>query len=262
MIRRALVSAAIATSLGVFFFGRSAASYVGTSVGWVRDTVKDCVPIEFEINRARGMLKNLIPEIRANMHLIAKEEVEVERLAKQIATDQSRLDKDRGEMVRLRTDAAGGQSTLHYSGRSYTLDQVKADLSGRFERYKTNEATLSSLAQMHVARQRSLDAARGKLDNMLVVKRQLEVETEHLDARLKMVEAAQATSDYNFDDSQLSRAKELVTDLRTRLDVAERLVHSETYLRDEIPLEPEARENILDEVAEYFGSAGQKLAKE
>ena len=57
---------------------------------------------------------------------------------------------------------------------------------------------------------------------MLAAKRKLEVDVEHLEARLKMVEAAQTTSDYAFDDSRLSRVKELITDLRTRLDVAER----------------------------------------
>ncbi|HWB00346.1 MAG TPA: hypothetical protein VG713_17750 [Pirellulales bacterium] len=253
MIRKALVSAAAVTFLGLFFFGRSAASYVGTSLGWVRDAVKDAVPIEFEIERARGMLKNLLPEIRTNMHLIAKEEVEAQRLAKQIDEGDTKLGRDRDDIERLRADAATGKDTFRYAGRSYSLDQVKTDLTNRFERYKTSEATLASLKQMHEARTRSLDAARAKLENMLAVKRQLEVETENLDARLKMVEAAQATSSYNFDDSQLSRAKELVSDLRTRLDVAERMLNTETQLHDQIPLEAAARENIVDEVTEYFG---------
>jgi hypothetical protein len=105
---------------------------------------------------------------------------------------------------------------------------------------------------MHQARQRSLEAARQKLEGMLAAKRQLEVDVEHLEARLKMVEAAQTTSDYKFDDSQLSRAKELVSDLRTRLDVAEKLVNTEDYLRDEIPLTESAPENIVEEVTEYL----------
>jgi hypothetical protein len=253
MIKKALVSTAIVTFLSLFFFGRSAASYVGTSLGWMRDVVKDSVPVQFEIERARGLLKNLVPEIRTNMHLIAKEEVEAGRLGKQLDETQQRLARDRGEIERLRADAASGKESFRYAGRGYSLEQVKTDLTNRFERYKTSEATLESLKQMRLARTRSVEAARVKLENMLAVKRQLEVETENLDARLRMIEAAEATSGYNFDDSQLSRAKELVTDLRTRLDVAERLVNTETQLHDQIPLEPAARENIVDEVTEYFG---------
>jgi hypothetical protein len=119
---------------------------------------------------------------------------------------------------------------------------------------------LASLKEMHGARQRSLEAAREKLEGMLAAKRQLEVDVEHLEARLKMVEAAQTTSDYNFDDSQLSRAKELIGGLRTRLEVAERMVNSEGYFHDEIPLSEPAPENITDEVAEYFGEGQASMA--
>lgn len=253
MVKRVILGGAAATLMALFFFGRDAASYVGTSVGWVKDSVKNSVPVEFEIERARQMVKNLVPDIRKNMHLIAKEEVEVERLEKQICDNEGRLNKDKGEIMRLKADlTSGGQDVFQYAGRRYTADQVKTDLSNRFERFKTNEATLASLREMQGARRRSLEAARQKLEGMLAAKRQLEVDVEHLEARLKMVEAAQTTSDYNFDDSQLSRAKELVTDLRTRLQVAERLVSAETSFHDEIPLDVPAPANIVDEVTEYF----------
>ena len=53
-------------------------------------------------------------------------------------------------------------------------------------------------------------------------KRQLEVDVENLEARLKMVEVAQTASNYQFDDSQLGRVKELIGDLRSRLSVEEK----------------------------------------
>lgn len=258
MVKKVILGGAAATLLSLFFFGRDAASYVGTSVGWVKDSVKNSVPVEFEIERARRMVKDLVPDIRKNMHLIAKEEVEVERLEKQINENEGRLNKDKNEILRLKADlSSGGQDVFQYCGRRYTADQVKTDLSNRFERFKTNEATLASLREMQGARRRSLEAARQKLEGMLAAKRQLEVDVEHLEARLKMVEAAQTTSDYNFDDSQLSRAKELVTDLRTRLQVAERLVSAETSFHDEIPLNVTAPANIVDEVTEYFEKANK-----
>lgn len=252
MVKKLILAGAGACVLGVIFFGRDAASYVLTSVGWVKDSVKNSVPIEFEIDRARRMVRDLVPDIRKNMHLIAKEEVEVERLEKQIGAGEEKLGKDQAELLQLKTDLSSGQDVFHYAGRRYTASQVKVDLANRFERYKTADATLGSLKEMQSARQRSLEAARQKLEGMLATKRQLEVDVEHLQARLKMVEAAQTTSDYQFDDSQLSRAKELIGDLRTRLDVAERLVNAEGYFHDEIPLTEPAPENIVDDVTEYF----------
>ena len=132
---------------------------------------------------------------------------------------------------------------------------MKRDLANRFERFKTNEATVGSLRDILVARERSLDAARQKLEGMLVAKRQLAVEVENLEARLKMVEVAQTTSDYNFDDSQLARVRELMGDIHTRLAVAEKLVNSDHQYEGEIMLEQETPDDILEQVTEYFGSA-------
>jgi chromosome segregation ATPase len=250
--KKAVAGGAVATALLGFFFGRDAWSYVSTAAGWAQDSVRDAVPIEFEIERARKLVHDLVPDIRANMHVIAKEEVELARLEKQITDADTHLATDREQIMTLKDDVASGQTEFIYVGRRYTVEQVKIDLSNRFERYKTNEATLASMREIYAARQKGLDAARAKLDGMLAAKRQLEVDVENLQARLKMVEAAQTTAEYNFDDSTLARAKELVGDLRTRLEVAEKLVHSEGYFADEIPLEETVPDSIVDEVTQYF----------
>lgn len=253
MIRKLIFTVGGLGLLSIFLFGRNARSYMGTAAGWARDGVKDSVPVEFEIDRARNMVKELVPDIRKNMHIIAKEEVEVERLKGQIAASEQKLTKDRTELMKLRTDAESGKDVFRYAGRTYTANQVKIDLTNRFERFKTSDATLASLREIHDARTKSLDAARQKLEGMLAAKRKLEVDVENLDARLKMVEVAQTTSHCSFDDSQLGRVKELVSDLRTRLQVAEKVVSVEGTFNDQIPLDTPASENIVDEVAEYFG---------
>ena len=191
--------------------------------------MKQAVPIEFEIDRARGMVKDIMPEIRKNMQIIAKEEVEVERLDQDISNLEKKQDKDRGELMSLSTEAASGKTTFSFAGRNYSLDQVKCDLANRFDRFKTSDATLASLHEILGARQKSLDAAREKLDAMLAQKRQLEVDVENLEARLKMVEVAQTSSNYCFDDSHLGQVKELIADLRTRIAVDEKMVNAEGH---------------------------------
>jgi hypothetical protein len=263
MIKKALVTVGGLGLLSLLFFGRDAASYIRTSAGWVKDSVKSSVPIEFEIERARRMVKNLIPDIRRNMHVIAQEEVEVERLDKQITQTTATLEKDRAEMLRLKTDLATAQPVYQYAGRTYTVQAVKVDLANRFERYKTNDATLASLRDIQAARRKSLDAARQKLEGMLVAKRQLEVDVVNLEARFKLVEVAQTTCDFNIDDSELGRVKELITEVRTRLNVAERLVNTQGELHEEIPLSAPQSENIIDQITEYFGAEkdGAKVAE-
>ncbi|MDZ4821604.1 MAG: hypothetical protein SGJ20_21800 [Planctomycetota bacterium] len=253
MIRKSIFAVGLVTLLGLFLFGRNVKSYVGTATGWARDSVRDSVPVAFEIDRARNMVKDLIPDIRQNMHIIAKEEVEVERLKEQIKQSDQKLNKDRTELKQLKEDVASGKEKYQYGGRTYTVSQVKVDLSNRFERFKTSDATVNSLRDILSAREKSLDAARQKLEGMLAAKRKLEVDVENLEARHKMVEVAQTTSNFTFDDSQLGRVKELVSDLGTRLQVAEKIVNVEGTFNDQIPLDAPVNDNIVDDVAEYLG---------
>ncbi len=247
--------------LVALFFGRSAVSYVGTAVSSARESFKDNVPLDFEIQRARKMIVNLVPEIRRNMHLIAKEEVDVERLAKQVAMLEAKQEKDREGVMKLKADLESGSGSFLYAGHRYTESQVKADLASRFERFKTNDSTLAKLHKVLNARQNSLQAARAKLDGMLAAKRQLEVDVENLEARLKMVEVAQTTSDFNFDNSHLARTKDLITDIQTRIDVAERLVNAETDFQYEIPLDgPSETEDVSAQITEYFGEGKADIA--
>jgi chromosome segregation ATPase len=260
MIKKTLVTAGALTVLALLFFGRDAASYAYTSFGWVKDSVKSQVPVEFEIERARRMVKNLVPDIRRNMHVIAQEEVEIERLDKEIAKTEATMTREKAEIMKLKTDLASAQPVYQYAGRSYPIQQVKIDLANRFERYKTHDATLASLRDILAARRTSLDAARQKLDGMLVAKRNLEVEVENLEAKFKVIQVAQTTSEFNIDDSQLGRVKDLIAEVRTRLSVAERLVNTQTDSNGEIPVAEPPSDNIVDQVTEYFD--GQQTGAE
>jgi chromosome segregation ATPase len=259
MVKKAILAGAGAVLLSALFFGRDAWSYVSTSAGWVKDSVKSSVPVEFEIERARAMIKDLVPDIQKNMHVIAKEEVEVERLQKQIAQMEEKQGADRVGLLRLKSDLASNKGSYEYGGRTFTVSQVKLDMSNRFERFKTNDATLESMRQICQAREKSLSAARQKLDGMLAARRQLDVDVQNLDAKLKMVEAAQTTSDFNFDDSRLARCKDLISDLRTRLDVAAKMVDAQGNFQGEIPLNEAASSDIVEEVTEYFQGGSAKL---
>ena len=88
---------------------------------------------------------------------------------------------------------------------------------------------------------------------MLAAKQQLEVDVENLEARLKIVEVAQTTSELYFDDSHLTRTKELINDINTRIEVSARLLDVQTDFHAPIPLElPKEMEDISDQITEYF----------
>ncbi len=252
MIKKAILGGAVSLVLLAVFVGRDAWSYMRTSLGYVKDSVHESVPVSIQIDRARQMIRDLEPEVRKNMHLIAKEEVEVEKLQKQVKDLETRLAKEEEDLKRLHADVKSGKTSFEYGGRKYNAEQVRADMASRFDRLKTGQATLKSLREIATARGKGLDAARQKLEGTLAVRRQLKVDVENLEARMHLIAAAQTTSNYCFDDSQLGRVKELVSDLRTRLEVTERMVGAEATYHDEIPVQETVPANIVEQLGEYF----------
>lgn len=252
MFKKLIVTVLAVGMVAGLLFGTSAMSYLTTSYERVTETVEDSVPMEFQIDRARKMVRDLEPEIRRSMHVIAKEEVEVEQLDRRIEVGEVKSTKDKTDIIRLQSDLQTGKSVFRYASRTYTVGEVKQDLARRFARFKTSDATIASLRDMRDARQGNLDAARQKLTTMMSSQRQLLVEVENLEAKLKLVEVAQASSDLRLDDSQLARAKGLMADIRAKLEVAAKLANADTSFHDEIPLEVTGPDNIADQVAEYF----------
>jgi hypothetical protein len=258
MIRKLIFAGLGVAALGTVVCGTSIFSYLRTTAGYVKEGISETVPVEFQIDRARGLIQDLLPEVKKNMHVIAKEEVEVQKLDEQIAQNETRLGKEKEQILKLKTDLSASQVSYNYGGRSYAAGEVRQDLGNRFERFKTGEATLASLKQIRNARDKSLTAARQKLEGMLAAKRQLAVEVENLEARSQMIAAAKTTSNYQFDDSRLGNVKELIASLKTRMEVTEKLVNAETNFHDEIPLDKAVPENIEEQVTNYFSPSVEK----
>ena len=261
MCKKAIVSVGAVTVIGFLIFGSGLGSYLSTSAERVSEAVEDSVPLDFQIDRARKMVRDLEPEIRRSMHVIAKEEVEVESLNNRIEAAEAKKSKEKSDIMRLQADLQTGKSVFRYANDQYTAEEVRQDLSRRFARFKTSDATLGSLCDMRDARQRNLEAARQKLAAMMSSQRQLMVEVENLQAKLKLVEVAQTSSDLQLDDSQLAQAKGLINDIQARLDVAAKLADADTNFTDEIPLEEGSPEDITQQVAEYFNLKADSESK-
>ncbi|MEM6798377.1 MAG: hypothetical protein AAF589_02580, partial [Planctomycetota bacterium] len=119
-------------------------------------------------------------------------------------------------------------------------------------RFKVTDETLAHLKSMRDARARNLEAARQKLTAMVSAQKKLQTDIANLEAKQKLVEVAQASSEIIFDDSQLARTKELISDIRTRLDVAAKLANADVNFHPEIPLDAAESEDVTEQVAAYF----------
>ncbi len=258
-----MIKKTIVTVLGVglvagLLFGRDAFSYLKTSANRVSRSVQDSVPTDFQIDRARQMVSDLTPVIREAMHVIAKEEVALEQLDGQIAAADKGAGKLQGEIMQLQADLTSGKSVFRYASRTYDRDDVERSLESKFARFKVDDETLAALTKMRDARAANLMAAREKYAAMVSAQKQLETDLKCLDAKRHLVEVAQASSDIVFDDSQLARTKQLISDIRTSLDVKAKIANADVDVVTEISLDPQESGDITEQVASYFNMAAEQ----
>ncbi len=255
MLKKILIGSAIAVGLGTFVFGRDTISYLRTGCRNVRQAVKAEVPVEFEIERARTMVDQLVPDIRQCMHVIAEQQVDIEHLTAALDRKSGELGRQKDAIMALKTDLGSGKSTFTYASQKFTSNDVKRDLSNRFERYKAAEEMLAADKKILAAREQTLVANRDKLEGLMQAKKDLEVKLEQLQARLQTVKAAEAVSQLAIDDSNLSHARKLIDDLNKQLDVKQRVMETEVKFAGMIPVEksePAVASDLDQQIDAYF----------
>ena len=258
MIKKALCGLVALGLLGTFILGREAKSYFRAGCQNVRNAVKAEVPIEFEIARARSLVDQLVPDIRQCMHVIAEQQVDVEQLRSTLTQKTAELDKQRETILTLRTDLGSGRSTFTYASHSYSSNDVKRDLSTRFDRFKAAEEILTADRKILSAREQTLGANSEKLDGMMQAKKDLEVKLEQLQARVQTMKAAETVSKLAIDDSNLSHARQLITELNKQLDVKQRMLDVEGKFVGLIQVDKPtatATPNVEEQIDAYFGQS-------
>lgn len=252
MLKKLIIAGIVTVCGATLLMGTSLFTYMKMGVAQVQENIHDNIPIDVEIKRARQMITELKPEIAHNLKVIAKEQVEVARLQSEVGDQQLALSKAKRDIMRLTSDL---KSNVHfvYAGKSYNKTQVRDDLSSRFKQFQTQESTTTKLEKILSAREKNLDAAQRKLDAMLAAKRELEIEVEGLQADLTLVQVAEASSSLNLNDSHLSQTRELLDDIRSRIDVAQQLTQNEALLDGNINLDEEVPSDLVDQITDYFG---------
>jgi chromosome segregation ATPase len=255
MIKKGMLGAVLGAGALGLVFGTSAPSYVRTAFHKVRHNAKGAVPVQFEIDRARDDIANLEPAIIENRETLARAEVDVEHLQREIDGTRSNLAIEKRELLGLRDRVKSGDFKL--AGQvSYTAEEVNGVMASKLDHYRAVTRLLEEKEATLKARQKAVVAARKQLANMATQKRNLLARLESIEAKLKMIEATQGENEFNFDDSTLSRAKQTVADLEKRLEVKARVAEMEGRSSDSgLPsLEP-GRDVVREIDAEFGGPA-------
>jgi len=256
IVEKAVLGAALSAGALYLAFGTCAPSYVKTAFHRVRHTARDAVSIPFEIDRTRGEIANLEPAIKNNIEALARAEVDVEHLDREIVAVRANLDGEKKAMLALRESLETGDFRLAGHGHvNYTADEVKTELARRLDHYRRVTEILAEKETTLKARQKAVVAARKQLEEMAAAKKALLTKLEGIEARLTMIEATKATNEFDFDSSALARAKQSVSDLEKRLEVLARQAEMEGRFADAgIPVSLEPGRDVVKEIDDQFGA--------
>ena len=165
MVKKGLLGAALGAGALFLVFGTSAPSYVKTAFHKVRHGVKGAVPPKFEIERARQAIEDLKPMFDQNKETLARAEIEVESLEKEVSTIQANLDRGTEDDVSLRDSIKTGEIRLagHVKGSE---SEAKAELAHRLDHLRYTSDLLKQKNQVIAAKQKIIRGAKEQLETL------------------------------------------------------------------------------------------------
>ena len=254
-----LITVGAGVVIGTALFGAEALSYARASVKQIQQTAKENVPIEFELARAKDLIDQIVPEMQANITLIAREEVEIEKLEREIKSSHLAVNDQRTRLARLRNMLDTHQAHFTINQVSYSRTQVRDDLTRCFDRVKEAELVLEGKQRLLNTRRHNLAAAIQALEKTRHNKAVLEDRVEALTGKYHLVKAANAEGHPAFDATKIAKADKLLKQIQTRLDVAERVLSHQAKFVEQIPLnDPINEAELISEIDEYLSPTDQQ----
>ena len=225
--------------------------FVRTAQHAVRESVRDAVPLTFELQRLEQLTRDLIPEIQSNQKVAAQLDVEVEYLQREVeAIGKSQVDA-RSQMEKLRTALDSSNGKHDFGGRPFSKAEIELDLNRRLERFENDAIQKQAKEKLLEARRRTLSAATEKIQQYQRQHAMLVEKAESLQGELKLVELASNAQDIAFDGSKLKQAKELSEQVEKRIRTVQKLVDGQV-VPNEIPVDADARP-VTERFDTYFG---------
>lgn len=263
-IRTLFLGGAALAALGYLLFGHAFPSYLGTAVETARAAVADHVPVDVEIRRAEGLIRQIDPQIETCKRDLARAEVDLEELAesvarleKTVASDERRL---RAGVERLKAEPKV-VALASSSGSGDAMRRTQAGLERAKDSYVNDAAMLKTRRALVERQTKAVAAARERLEAVRLERAALDDQLHMLRTqRLHLEALAAASSRCEIDDSALGRAKEALTGIKKRLDVAQRVLENDLAFHGEPSAAPTASRDIVREIDELFAGEANAAA--
>lgn len=256
-----LIGVVITGVAGWFVFGDRFSSYFSTMAGSVRETMRSQVPVDFELKRAESLIRDIEPQIHGCKREVAQAEVnlenlkaDVERLEKSVALSEQKLKHGAAWLD------SGAVAEIRLAGRPVTRQRIEMDLERTFQNHRNNTELLRGKRALILHQERAVLATREKLDAVRSEKSRLEDLVATLKTQKAQIDALAAGSlRFDLDDSALSKAKEVLSDVKNRLDVAQKMIADDMFFAEGVDVRVPSDRDVVLEIRRYFDSEAEPV---
>jgi chromosome segregation ATPase len=257
-----LLLTAVAVVAGLFILNNTRlGSYGQTAWGKIRNTAKRQVPLEFELERVKQQVAQLVPDMRKHLSSVAEEMVAIDNLREEIQVAKGNLKKQNEGVHAMMEQLKSGTERVSIGGRSYTRARLSEKLSQDVRACQRLQEEIKSREQLLDHKERALDATREQLASIRTQRGELEVEIARLEAELKSLRLAQTKSKVQIDDSRLAHIKASLAEIRNRMNVDKKTQELVSQFADqeEVGVEPKAKApaDAVREAEAYLNSTGE-----
>lgn len=249
-----LLTGAVLGGAGFLFFGTDLPSYLGTVAASVRDGVDEAIPVEFELKRAKGLIRQIDPQIDSCKLDVARSQVELEQLQEQVTNLQKQVEKEEKKLkAGARLLSGDGTAEYQLAGDRLARRRVEVDLARTKDSYVNNAAILRTKRALIDRQIQAVDAANQRLAAVRHERESLEDQIRSLETQQKQIETMAATSKrFDLDSSALSQAKEVIAKVQKRLNVTQKMIENEIVFHGDDTLVVEENRDVLKEIHELF----------
>ena len=256
IIKWTVISSAALLGVGFFAFGTHMGSYISTVTGSLRESIHGQIPVEFELKRAETLVKEINPEIKASMRDLAQAEVELEdlqvsvvKLGEIVASQQNRVQNG------YRLLSGNGDGEIRLASHGYPRRRFETELANAFDSYTNNKAILKTKTALIDRQTQAVAAAKQRLDVVRSEKVRLETMISSLKVQKSSLDALAAGSRrFDLDDSSLSQAKQVLANVKERLDVTQKMLEYDMFPETFGDVAEAPQRDILKDISDHFGS--------
>lgn len=237
-------------------------SYVRTAADEGKCFFQKQVPDEFEIKRLRSMVERLDKQKDKLISAQAREMTEIDRLQREIATDEAWIEKEKKEIKALNDELKLNRTVYVRSGFEYTRVQFANELERRFNIYTVRESTLHTKKESLKHHHTMMSTTKEQLDKLAAAQDDLRARADRLVSKLRKIETAETAARVNVDHNEVARAEELCVELEKKLQTRE----FEVQLRGQhgytatAPAIPRVNPDLARQIDEHLSNGNSTVA--